>query len=35
MPDKPVLAQWILDTRDWYPGATQTKQLEIHVSLFA
>ncbi|KAK4042001.1 hypothetical protein C8A01DRAFT_44980 [Parachaetomium inaequale] len=32
MPDKPVLAQWILDTRDWYPEARQTKQLETHAS---
>jgi 4'-phosphopantetheinyl transferase len=31
-PDKPVIAQWILDTRSWYPEVTQTKQLETHVS---
>lgn len=31
---EPVLVQWILDTRPWYPEATQTKQLETHVSPF-
>ncbi|KAK4673807.1 hypothetical protein QC763_115190 [Podospora pseudopauciseta] len=29
---EPVLVQWILDTRPWYPEATQTKQLETHAS---
>ncbi|KAK4199779.1 hypothetical protein QBC40DRAFT_340240 [Triangularia verruculosa] len=27
-----VLVQWILDTRPWYPEATQTKHLETHAS---
>ncbi|KAK0737467.1 hypothetical protein B0T21DRAFT_165136 [Apiosordaria backusii] len=33
-PDKKgvVLVQWILDTRPWYPKATQTKDLETHAS---
>ncbi|KAM7205273.1 hypothetical protein V8F33_001104 [Rhypophila sp. PSN 637] len=31
-PPRPVLVQWILDTRSWYPEATQTKQLAIHAS---
>ncbi|KAK3298622.1 uncharacterized protein B0H64DRAFT_471887 [Chaetomium fimeti] len=31
-PDKPVIAQWILDTRTWYPEVTQTKQLETHAA---
>ncbi|KAK3330634.1 hypothetical protein B0H66DRAFT_70245 [Apodospora peruviana] len=29
---KPVLVQWILDTRTWYPEATETRQLETHAS---
>ncbi|EAQ89573.1 hypothetical protein CHGG_06192 [Chaetomium globosum CBS 148.51] len=31
-PNKPVIAQWILDTRSWYPEVTQTKQLETHAA---
>ncbi|KAK4153091.1 hypothetical protein C8A00DRAFT_15644 [Chaetomidium leptoderma] len=31
-PDTPVIAQWIFDTRSWYPEVTQTKQLETHAS---
>ncbi|KAM7201903.1 hypothetical protein V8F20_004611 [Naviculisporaceae sp. PSN 640] len=31
-PPKPIPVQWILDTRSWYPEATQTKQLAIHAS---
>ncbi|KAK3394018.1 hypothetical protein B0H63DRAFT_459732 [Podospora didyma] len=27
---KPVLVQWILDTRTWWPEATETRQLETH-----
>ncbi|KAK3363274.1 hypothetical protein B0T25DRAFT_526868 [Lasiosphaeria hispida] len=29
---KPVLVQWILDTRTWWPEATETRQLETHAS---
>ncbi|KAH6628259.1 hypothetical protein F5144DRAFT_300970 [Chaetomium tenue] len=29
---EPVIAQWILDTRSWYPEVTQTKQLETHAA---
>ncbi|KAH6854845.1 hypothetical protein B0I37DRAFT_410898 [Chaetomium sp. MPI-CAGE-AT-0009] len=31
-PDKPIIAQWILDTRTWYPEVTQTKELETHAA---
>ncbi|KAK0628215.1 hypothetical protein B0T17DRAFT_522142 [Bombardia bombarda] len=30
--EQPVLVQWILDTRSWYPQATQTRQLESHAA---
>ncbi|KAL2016825.1 hypothetical protein VTK56DRAFT_2948 [Thermocarpiscus australiensis] len=29
---KPVLVQWILDTRRWFPEATETKHLETHAA---
>ncbi|KAK3996487.1 hypothetical protein QBC44DRAFT_149058 [Cladorrhinum sp. PSN332] len=29
---KPVPVQWILDTRSWYPEATETRHLETHAS---
>ena len=31
MPEDPTVVQWILDTRGWWPQATQTRQLESHV----
>ncbi|KAL2133355.1 hypothetical protein VTI74DRAFT_2484 [Chaetomium olivicolor] len=31
-PVKPTIAQWILDTRSWFPEATQTKHLETCAS---
>jgi 4'-phosphopantetheinyl transferase len=31
MASKPNLVQWMLDTRPWFPEATQTKHLETHV----
>ncbi|KXX79624.1 L-aminoadipate-semialdehyde dehydrogenase-phosphopantetheinyl transferase [Madurella mycetomatis] len=30
MSSKPTLVQWILDTRHWFPEATETKHLETH-----
>lgn len=33
-PHQPVIAQWIFDTRSWYPEVTQTKQLETYVSTY-
>lgn len=32
MASKPPVVQWILDTRPWFPEATETKHLETHVS---
>ncbi|KAK3383528.1 hypothetical protein B0T24DRAFT_52558 [Lasiosphaeria ovina] len=29
---KPLLVQWILDTRTWWPEATETRLLETHAS---
>ncbi|KAK0730058.1 hypothetical protein B0H67DRAFT_560642 [Lasiosphaeris hirsuta] len=29
---KPVLVQWILDTRTWWPEVTETRQLETHAA---
>lgn len=31
-PNKPILVQWILDTRSWFPSATKTCDLEVHAS---
>ncbi|KAK3336110.1 hypothetical protein B0T19DRAFT_28464 [Cercophora scortea] len=31
-PKPVVLVQWILDTRSWFPEATQTRHLETHAS---
>ncbi|KAK3355285.1 hypothetical protein B0H65DRAFT_42225 [Neurospora tetraspora] len=31
-PNKPVLVQWILDTRSWFPSAAKTRDLEVHAS---
>ncbi|KAL2183058.1 hypothetical protein L209DRAFT_758452 [Thermothelomyces heterothallicus CBS 203.75] len=28
----PILGQWILDTRSWYPGVEKVNQLETHAS---
>ncbi|GAB1311593.1 holo-[acyl-carrier-protein] synthase [Madurella fahalii] len=32
MSSKPTIVQWILDTRTWFPEATETKHLETHAS---
>ncbi|KAK3497637.1 uncharacterized protein B0T23DRAFT_89141 [Neurospora hispaniola] len=31
-PNNPVLIQWILDTRSWFPSAAKTRDLEVHAS---
>lgn len=31
-PASPQVVQWILDTRDLWPGARQSRELETHVS---
>ncbi|KAK1758704.1 hypothetical protein QBC47DRAFT_375531 [Echria macrotheca] len=28
--DEPTIIQWLFDTRDWFPEATTTRQLETH-----
>ncbi|KAK3310977.1 uncharacterized protein B0T15DRAFT_426777 [Chaetomium strumarium] len=30
--EQPILAQWILDTRSWFPEVTSTQQLETHAA---
>ncbi|SPQ19113.1 34ca389c-8ae4-4091-bf6b-85b2f43f50b9 [Thermothielavioides terrestris] len=31
-PEQPVLAQWVFDTRPWFPDARVTKDLETHAA---